>query len=126
MNYAKMKRDELVNELKAAHEANKVWLDRCTEMESQLASSRLVFQPIYQRFRAEDSGCPCEQCCAMRTLFEKPGGRTLVEEYREQRMAIEEAFQILAALIADDEVSPGRVKKAVVWLAKLSGRKVFR
>lgn len=124
MNYAKMTKAELLEEVARSERRCDKWLKKCSEMEAQLASARLVMQPFYQKFKVEDEGCDCEICKAMRDLFEKPGGRALVEDYRECRLAIEEAFQILGSLMAEAEVSRGRMQRATVWLAKLAGRQV--
>lgn len=125
MSYAKLTKAELLREIDALVSANEAWVDRCTDMEAQLAASRMVLQPMYQRFRIEDQGCKCDVCRGMRMLFEKPGGRTMVEEFREQRLALEEAMNLTACLLSEEPVTQGRLKRAVVWFAKLAGRKVM-
>lgn len=120
-----MTKADLLLEVEALSQANDEWMKRCSEMESQLAASRIILQPMYQRFKVEDTGCDCEMCHGMRMLFDKPGGRTMVEEFREQRIALEEAMNLAACLLNEEPITHGRLKKAVVWFARLAGHRVI-
>lgn len=122
MNLSKLTKSDLIEELQHLSAANAEWLQRCSEMEAQLAAGRRVLQSLYNNFKVEDQGCRCEMCDGLRDLFQGTGGRAMLEEFREQKMAIREALNVCSAFMAGATVSQGQMKRLVTWLARLGGR----